>query len=185
MGRPSNRAERRAQIVQAFATVLAAHGYAGATIAAVANEAGVAPGLLHHHFKNKEEMLDALLEELVSRFRERRRSYEADEDALGAYVDAALKLDARADVTAARCWVGLFAEAVRSPALFRRVRALVDGEISAIRRRSADRLTDQQAGAVLAFVVGSLVVGAFAPKKTAGFAAPGLRTLIGAFLESR
>jgi hypothetical protein len=31
---------------------------------------------------------------------------------------------------------------------------------------------------VLAFVVGSLVVGAFAPRKTAGFAAPGLRKLL-------
>ena len=44
MGRPSNRAERRAQILAAFATVLADHGYAGATITAVANEAGLTPG---------------------------------------------------------------------------------------------------------------------------------------------
>src|SRR5262249_8644759 len=50
MGRPSNRAKRREEIVRAFAKVLANHGYAGATIAAVAAEAEIAPGLVHHHF---------------------------------------------------------------------------------------------------------------------------------------
>jgi hypothetical protein len=98
-------------------------------------------------------------------------------------VDGALKLDERADVTAARCWVGLFAEAVRSPSLFRRVRALIDAELGAIRRRSGGRLSDHDAGAVLAFIIGALVLGAFAPKKTAGFAAPGLRRLIGALRD--
>lgn len=180
MGRPSNRSERRAQILRAFATVLADHGYAGATVVAVATEAGVAPGLMHHHFKNKQEMLEALLRHLVAGFRARVHAYEEREDRLLAYADGALKLDARADVTAARCWVGLFAEAVRNPGLFRQVRGLIDAEIGTIRHRSGGRLSDRDAGAVLAFIIGALVVGAFAPKKTAGFAAPGLRKLIGA-----
>jgi TetR/AcrR family transcriptional regulator, transcriptional repressor of bet genes len=74
MGRPSNRDARRAQIVAAFARVLAAHGYAGATVAAIAAEAGVAPGLVHHHFENKDELLGALLRTLVAAFRERVRA---------------------------------------------------------------------------------------------------------------
>lgn len=183
MGRPSNRAERRAQILAAFATVLADHGYAGATITAVANEAGLTPGLLHHHFSSKQEMLEALLKDLVSRFRARVHHYECDEDPLLAYVDGALKLDERADITAARCWVGLFAEAIRGPTLFRQMRRLIDAEIGTIRQRSGDTLTDQEAGAVLAFIIGALVVGAFAPRKTAGFAAPGLRKLVTAMRE--
>ncbi|MCA9602648.1 MAG: TetR family transcriptional regulator [Polyangiales bacterium] len=185
MSRPTNRPERRAQILEAFATVLANHGYAGATIAAVATEAGMAPGLLHHHFQDKHEMLEALLRDLVSKFRMRVHTYEAEENALLAYVDGALKLDERADVTAARCWVGLFAEAVRSPSLFRHVRNLIDAEIGNIRRRSGGRLSDQDAGAVLAFIIGALVVGSFAPKKTAGFAAPGLQKLVGALATPR
>jgi hypothetical protein len=36
---------------------------------------------------------------------------------------------------------------------------------------------------VLAFVVGSLVLGAFAPRKTAGFAAPALAKLIASLAE--
>ncbi|TMQ07107.1 MAG: TetR/AcrR family transcriptional regulator [Deltaproteobacteria bacterium] len=180
MGRPSVRQQRRAQILQAFAQVLAEHGYAGATIAAVAQAAGVAPGLVHHHFAGKADLLESLLADLIDRFRRRTRTIEATTDPLTAYAAAALQLDATADVVAARCWVGVLAEAVRDPALFAQVRRLVDSEIEVICRRSSHRFSSQDAGAVLAFVIGALVLGAFAPRKTAGFAAPALHKLIAA-----
>lgn len=178
MGRPSVRAERREEIVEAFARVLSEHGYAGATIVAVAEAAGIAPGLVHHHFVNKGDLLASLLETLMSRFRRRTHLFEASADPLEAYAAAAVRLDATADTIAARCWVGVFAEAVRDPALFARARRLVDTEIDSIRRRSSDRLSVASAGAVLAFIVGALVVGAFAPRKTAGFAGPALEVLV-------
>ncbi|HVU02918.1 MAG TPA: TetR family transcriptional regulator [Polyangiaceae bacterium] len=184
MGRPSNREERRREILSAFATVLANHGYSGATIAAVASEAGVAPGLVHHHFENKAELLGALLQDLVFRFRERVRRYENQGDRLLAYAEGALKLDEHADLVAARCWVGVFAEAVRDPSLFAQMRRLIDTEIAAIEERSNGRFSAQEAGCVLSFVIGSLVVGAFAPRKTAGFAAPGLRKLLHALRDA-
>jgi TetR/AcrR family transcriptional repressor of bet genes len=177
MGRPSNREARRAEILDAFARVLADHGYAGATIAAVATEAEVAPGLIHYHFDDKEDLLASLLSDLVGRFRAHVRDRE-ESDSLLAYVDGALRLDERADITAARCWVGLFSEAIRNPTLFKRMRSLIDAEITTIQTRSGDRLDAHQAGAVLAFIIGALVLGAFAPKKTKGFAAPGMRQLI-------
>ena len=164
----------------AFARVMADHGYAGATIAAVAAQAGIAPGLVHHHFESKGELLRALLQNLVAGFRQRVNAFQAHDDALLAYVDAALRLDERSDLVAAKCWVGVFAEAVRDPALFAQMRRLVDSEINTIVARSRDRLSDQDAGCVLAFIIGALVLGAFAPRKTAGFAAPGLRRLIAA-----
>jgi hypothetical protein len=80
-------------------------------------------------------------------------------------------------VSAARCWVGVLAEAVRDPTLFRQVRRLIDAEIATL-QRSGERLSAHDAGAVLAFILGSLVLGAFAPQKVAGFAAPGARKLI-------
>jgi TetR/AcrR family transcriptional repressor of bet genes len=184
MGRRSVREQRRAQITEAFARVLAAHGYAGATIAAVAAEAGVAPGLVHHHFADKTDLLASLLKDLMDRFRRRTRAIEASADPLVAYGAAAVRLDDTADAIAARCWVGVLAEAVRDPALFAQVRRLVDSEIEVIRRRSSGRFSPQDAGAVLAFVVGALVLGAFAPRKTAGFAAPALQGLIES-LEAR
>ena len=149
---------------------------------AVAARAGMAPGLLHHYFASKAELLSSLLEDLVSRFRARVRGREGTLDPLLAYTDGAVGLDRTADLVAARCWVGLFAEAVREPALFAQVRRLVDTEIEAIRRRSDQRLSEQDAGAVLAFVIGALVLGAFAPRKTSGFASPALQRLIDALL---
>jgi TetR/AcrR family transcriptional repressor of bet genes len=181
MGRPTVRGARRAEITAAFARVLARQGYAGATIAAVAEEAGVAPGLVHHHFEDKADLLGSLLEELIARFRERTGAREAGKDPLAAYLAAALELDEGADVLAARCWVGVLAEAVRQPSLGAQVRRLVDTEIEAIRRRSGGRLSPQESGAMLAFVLGSLVLGAFAPRRTAGFAAPAARMLVRGF----
>lgn len=166
------RAQRRGELIAAFARVLAARGFAGATIAAVAEEAGVAPGLVHHYFADKADLLASLLGELIAGFRRR-----AHGGSLEAYIDAALALGDSADVTAARCWVGVLAEAVRDPALFDQVRRLLDTEIQAIRRRSGGALDDRDSGAILAFIIGALVFGAFAPRKTAGFAAPSLHAL--------
>jgi TetR/AcrR family transcriptional repressor of bet genes len=174
------RAKRRAQLTVAFARVLANHGYAGATLAAVAAEAGVAPGLLHHHFRDKADLLESLLEDLVTRFRERTRSKEGADDPLAAYLSAAVELDRTSDAVAARCWVGVLAEAVRQPAFGARLRRLLDGELEAIQRRAGGRLQSQEAAALLAFVLGSLVLGAFAPRRTAGFAAPAGRRIIAA-----
>lgn len=178
MGRPSNREQRRREILAAFSRVLAEHGYAGATIAAVASEAGIAPGLIHHHFKHKEELLSSQLRVLMEGFRQRVEGYAGNADPLVAYADGALALDGTADVVAARCWVGLFAEGIRSPTLFKQFRAMIDREIAAIQKRSGYELSDGDASAILAFIIGSLVMGAFAPRKTAGFAAPALRQFI-------
>lgn len=87
-------------------------------------------------------------------------------------------MDDRSDVTAARAWVGLFAEALADPALFDKVRRMLDAEIAHVERRAGGALDASGASAVIAFVVGALVVGAFAPRKTAGFAAPALRRML-------
>ncbi len=65
MGRPPNTQLRRLQIVKAMMQVIASHGYAGATIADVARESGLAPGLIHYHFTDKMEILLCVLDELV------------------------------------------------------------------------------------------------------------------------
>ncbi len=179
MGRRSLREQRRTELVAAFARVLARHGVAGATIERVADEAGVTPGLVHHYFTDKHELLACLLTALIAGFRARTHQVDAATP-LDAYISAALALDDSADVVAARCWVGVLAEAMRDPALFAQVRRLLDTEIEVIRRRSGGALDDHGSSAILAFVIGSLVFGAFAPRKTAGFAAPALRRLASA-----
>jgi TetR/AcrR family transcriptional repressor of bet genes len=166
-------------VARAFARVLGTHGQGGATIAAVAAEAGIAPGLVHHYFRNKEDLYEALLAELLAEFRRRVAAHPAG-DPMEAYVNAALALDERSDVAAARAWVGVFAEALGEPSLFAKVRRMMDAEVAHVEARARGTLSTADASTVVAFVVGALVFGAFAPRKTAGFAAPGLRKVLAA-----
>jgi TetR/AcrR family transcriptional repressor of bet genes len=181
MGRKSERENRRREITQAFGRVLANHGFAGATMTAVAEDAGLSPGLLHHHFKDKNEMLDELLTALIGSFKKRFSEFSAAKPAehkLECYINAALKLDQNSDLISAKCWVGLLAEALRNPVLFNRVKRHLENEVKIVSEISGNNLDEQQSSALIAFVFGALVFGAFAPRKAAGFAAPAARRLI-------
>ncbi|KYG66982.1 hypothetical protein AZI86_08140 [Bdellovibrio bacteriovorus] len=172
MGRKSLKNERRAEIIRAFARVLAQHGYAGATILAVAEEANLSPGLLHHHFSDKKEMLLELLNTLLIDFRRnlKERSSEKAPN-LESYIDAALKLDEKANTIAAKCWVGILAEGLRDKSLMDKIKHYLDTEINSIEALSSGSLNVEESSAVLSFVLGALVFGAFAPKRASGFAA--------------
>lgn len=66
---PGSRApemERRRQILAAAYRVAGEQGLAETTILQVAAEAGVSPGLVIFHFKNRRDLLLALLEELLA-----------------------------------------------------------------------------------------------------------------------
>jgi AcrR family transcriptional regulator len=177
MGRRSLRAQRRVDLARAFARVLGTHGQGGATIAAAAAEAGMAASLVHHYFESKQDLYETVLEELRAAFRRRLEGHSSP-DPLDAYVTAALALNERSDVSAARAWVGVFAEALGDPVLFAKVRRAMDAEVEHVERRARGTLSSAEAAAVVAFVVGALVLGAFAPRKTAGFAAPSLRRML-------
>src|SRR5690349_21591111 len=101
MPRPSNTRERRAQMVRAFLEAVAARGYAGATVAEVAARAGLAPGLVHYHFRSKQELLLELLRHLrgLVRARVARRARPGDgaEEQLDAFIDGWLALEGDAD----------------------------------------------------------------------------------------
>ena len=71
MPRPPNTEQRRAQIVQALARGMARSGYAKATIQEIAREAGLSPGLIHYHFRSKQEVLIGLIESLATLIRGR------------------------------------------------------------------------------------------------------------------
>jgi TetR/AcrR family transcriptional repressor of bet genes len=71
VGRPSNTEERRQQIVAGLLRVMAERGYEGASVAAIAKAAELTPGLVHYHFKDKQEILLTLAEQLAARLHER------------------------------------------------------------------------------------------------------------------
>src|SRR5438105_10859484 len=52
----------RGKILQAAFTVLSRQGYENASIKEIAEEAGVAQGLVHYHYKSKQQLVLAVLE---------------------------------------------------------------------------------------------------------------------------
>ena len=119
MGRPSNKPERRAEIVQAMMQVMAVKGYEGASIQAIAKQAGLAPGLIHYHFKTKQDILLESVSQLSTVLRERYRSLsenaETAEDKLKAFINARLSKAEGANQQAVVAWVMIGSEAVRQP----------------------------------------------------------------------
>src|SRR5215210_642453 len=103
MARPSNRIERRREILDAFRMVMAERGYTGATIAEVARTAGMRQGLVHYHFESKLAILLALLDELAKGIEARvaaRFSGRSPHDALKAFIDAHVATGDDADPSA-------------------------------------------------------------------------------------
>lgn len=119
MPRTPNTAERRRQIVIALHAVMAEHGYERASIQAIARQAGLAPGLIHYHFKNKEEILLELVKTLAdvaqARYSELTAQARSPDERLKAFLDARLGTGAGADPRAVAAWVMVGAEAVRQP----------------------------------------------------------------------
>lgn len=128
MARPPNTDERRAQIATALLKVMAHHGYDGASIADIARAARIAPGAVHYHYRDKQEILLAALELLV---REHSQRLMIALDAVGAdpaaqlatFIDVHLGLGAHADPDALACWVLLAGEALRQRAVGTRFEA--------------------------------------------------------------
>lgn len=117
MARPSNSIARQAEIVNALQTVMARHGYEKATIQMIAAEAGLAPGLLHYHFKRKQDILMALVATLADvgqqRFAHLASGLTDPVLRLRAYIDARLALGAGAAPDVVGAWVMIGAQAVR------------------------------------------------------------------------
>lgn len=60
-GAPASRESRFDSILDASETVFARSGYEGATMREIAQRAGVAQGLIHYHFKTKEELFEKMV----------------------------------------------------------------------------------------------------------------------------
>jgi TetR/AcrR family transcriptional repressor of bet genes len=156
--------------------VMAKRGYDGASIADIAKAARLTPGLVHYHFKSKQEILLDLLASLVARHDvglEKRLTGARDPLAgVAAFIDFHLGLGADADPEALACWILLSGEALRDKA----VRAAFEDAVAHSRASLADVIrkgqkdglfsvdsVDAAAGAVVALVQGYFVLAAAAP----------------------
>jgi AcrR family transcriptional regulator len=64
-GRQDQSQQRRARILDAARECFGQDGYAGATVARIAQEAGVSNGLLYQFFRNKEQLFTVVLKDVV------------------------------------------------------------------------------------------------------------------------
>lgn len=142
MARTPNTGQRREQIVNGLLAAIGEHGYEKATIQAIAQNAGLAPGLIHYHFKNKEEILLELVKSLAAVAQRRYEALAASateaQARLKAYLDARLALGNGAEPQAVAAWVVIGAEAIRQPL----VRAAYQGAVAAERALLEALLTD-------------------------------------------
>ena len=117
MGRPSNQAQRKRQIVDALLEVMAKTGYQSASISAIAKQAGLAPGLVHYHFKNKQAILIELVDLLdglaQARYSELKLNACDPKQALSAFIDSALALGKGSSQHAVAAWVMIAAESIK------------------------------------------------------------------------
>lgn len=75
---------RRAQVVEAAAQVVAEAGYARASLARIAEHAGISKGVLTYHFSSKDEILREVVTGFFNRGWERMEArIEAEETAIG------------------------------------------------------------------------------------------------------
>ena len=136
MARPSNTDARRQEITRALATVMSTHGYEGASIPLIAAAAGLAPGLVHYHFKTKEEILVALAVELPNflraRFEARAMEANTPHATLLAFLDAHVALGKDSQPALVRCWVIIGAESLRREALANVYQAALKAQADAL-----------------------------------------------------
>lgn len=119
MGRPSNTIERRKQITDALLRLMAEKGYNGASIQAIAKAASLTPGLVHYHFKTKQEILIAAVTQVANvaeqRYLKLLNKATTPRARLEAFLNARLATGKGADRDAVAAWVFIGAEAVRQP----------------------------------------------------------------------
>jgi TetR/AcrR family transcriptional repressor of bet genes len=135
VARTSNTEQRRAQIAEALLSVMAARGYEGASIVAIARRARLAPGLVHYHFQSKLEILVEAVRLLTARhlavLDTALAAAKAPPGQIAAFIDVHVGLGAHADPDALACWVLIGAEALRE----RRVKAEYERALTEIGAR--------------------------------------------------
>ena len=180
MSKPSSADTRRTQIVAAMLPVLAEHGYARATIALIARQAGLAPGLIHYYFPSKREILVSLVRSVSDYADTRFRSAVPDPatplQRLQAYFEARLGLGQGASAEVAAAWVMIGAEAVRQPEVREVYQAAVAQELATLTALLEDCLRhdgrDLAAAASLAPALLAFMEGAFQLSSAAGAVMP-------------
>ncbi len=133
MGRPSNTTQRKQEIVDALLRVMAERGYEKASIQSIAKEAGLAPGLIHYHFKTKQDILMALVNWIASSATERlehmNKQLSDPWDKLTAFINARLATGETEMPEVVSAWVVIAGESIRQPEIKKVYQDLIERQL--------------------------------------------------------
>lgn len=133
MGRPSNTTQRKQEIVDALLRVMAERGYEKASVQSIAKEAGLAPGLIHYHFKTKQDILMALVNWIASSATERlvhmNKQVSDPWDKLTAFINARLATGETEMPEVVSAWVVIAGESIRQPEIKKVYQGLIERQL--------------------------------------------------------
>jgi TetR/AcrR family fatty acid metabolism transcriptional regulator len=132
--------DKRRRLLQAAVRVFARKGYHSARVGDIAEEAGVAHGLLYHYFESKESLLEAVFRDTWSQIMEAIREIEARDEPAGEQLRRVAALFLRAWARDPDLVRVLVREVARSPQVQRQVDEI--GEVFAGIRRIIERGQD-------------------------------------------
>jgi TetR/AcrR family transcriptional repressor of bet genes len=142
MGRPSNTKQRKQEIVDALLRVMAERGYEKASIQAIAKEAGLAPGLIHYHFKTKQEILLELVNWIaasaVARLEKMEKEVTDPWDKLSAFINARLATGGTELPEVVSAWVVIAGESIRQPEIKKIYQSLIEQQLNFLKQLIAD-----------------------------------------------
>jgi AcrR family transcriptional regulator len=158
LGRKSLAKERREQIIRALNRCIAKYGLQNTSIKKIALEAGVQPGILHHYFKDRdeiiEEMVKTIVDEVLAKYLQEIRRYRDPDKRFEKAISFLFGPEMINDEYASffyDCW----AEAKRNPRI----------------RESFNMLYDRFRKAIIDLLVESGKSSGFSPKETRELAA--------------
>jgi TetR/AcrR family transcriptional repressor of bet genes len=170
-------------------------GYERASTKSIAARAGLASGLVHYHFKNKEDILlalvDNLIEEAEQRFIAAINSTTHPADQLSAFIASRVGLGPTADATQVKAWVCILAEAMGQPGVRIRVAHWLSNDyvrISNLFSEAKAECPHEHASLLIAMILGSFSLHAIAVQGIpTGYAQPQIQhwltTIIGSHRE--
>lgn len=142
MARPSNTAQRKEEIVLALLKVMSEKGYEKASIQMIGKAADLTPGLIHYHFKTKQDILLALVDWIsqaaTNRLNTLNNGLTEPWDKLAAFINARLATgeDAMPEIVSA--WVVIAGESVRQPEIKVLYQNLIEQQLRELKKLIAD-----------------------------------------------
>jgi TetR/AcrR family transcriptional repressor of bet genes len=112
---------------------MAERGYEKASVQSIAKEAGLAPGLIHYHFKTKQDILMALVNWIASSATERlvhmNKQVSDPWDKLTAFINARLATGETEMPEVVSAWVVIAGESIRQPEIKKVYQGLIERQL--------------------------------------------------------